>query len=203
MPIRKLFDKNSPYLFFIKFLLCFFVLYFFFPFYQGITGEGGKIYSPFLDHHFNIVRGFTLFLTGCAKFVLQALHYQVYQPNYHTLRISYSGGISVNPSCLGWGVMSFWVAFVFANYGTWKHQLKWMMIGITSICILNITRIVLIAIANPLHWKTLTALDHHQTFNVFSYGCIFILMYLYTSMQKKYEGNRLEPKQQKNKLSAV
>jgi exosortase/archaeosortase family protein len=178
-------------------------LYGFFPLYWAITGEGGKLYSPFLDHYFNIIKGLTTFLTGAARLVLQAFHYTVHQNNYHTLRIEYSKGISVNPSCLGWAVMSFWVAFVFANGGIWKHKLKWMMYGIASICILNITRIALIAAATHLRWKTIASLDHHQLFNVFSYCCIFILMYLYTRVQKKYEGNKLKPKQQKNKLSAV
>jgi exosortase/archaeosortase family protein len=196
MVLNKLLDKNAPYLFFIKFLLCFFILYFFFPFYWGITGAGGRIYSPFLDHHFNIIRWLTSFLTGSARLFLEALHYSVYQKDYHSLRIGYGGGVNVNPSCLGWGVMSFWVAFVYANMGGWKHKLKWTIIGIASICILNITRITLIALAIHLRWHTITALDHHQTFNIFSYGCIFILMYWYTRVQKQYEGTRYKQKKQ-------
>lgn len=196
-------SKSSPYLFFIKFLLCFFILYLFFPFYRGITGVGGKMYSPFLDHHLNLVRGFSSFLTGCAKLILLALNFEVHQPDYHTLQIGYSSGIRVNPSCLGWGVMSFWAAFVYANYGSWKHKLKWMIYGILSICILNITRIALIAVATHLQWTPITSLDHHQTFNVFSYCCIFILMYLYIRFQKKYEGNIHRNKQQTNKLSSI
>lgn len=188
MHLKSLTDKNSPYLFLIKFLVSFFILYLFFPFYRGITGAGGKIYSPFLDHHVNIIRWFTGFLTGAARFILEALHYPVYQKDYHSLRIGYAGGVNVNPSCLGWGVMSFWVAFVYANPGAWKHKLRWIMIGIASVCILNITRIVLIVLAIHWRWHTITALDHHQTFNIFSYGCIFILIYWYIRFQKKYEG---------------
>lgn len=203
MLLHKLYSKASPYLFFIKFLLSFFILYLFFPFYWGLTGIGGTLYSPFLDHHLNVIKGLTVFLTGCAKYILEALHYTVKQPNYYTLRIGYSRGINVNPSCLGWGVMSFWVAFVFANYGSLKHKLKWTLLGITSICILNITRIVLIAVASHLHWKTITSLDHHQTFNVFSYGCIFIFMYLYISFQKKYEENLIQHQQQNKKITTV
>jgi len=195
--------KSSPYLFFIKFLSCFFILYSFFPFYWGVTGKGGKMYSPFLDDHFNIIKGLTGFLTGAARFFLQALQYHTYQNNYHTLRIGYSRGISVNPSCLGWGIMSFWIAFIFANSGGWRYKAKWMIIGTSSICILNITRIALIAVAAHLHWKTITSLDHHQTFNIFSYGCIFILMYLYIRAQKKYEGIEIRRKEQTGKVSEV
>jgi exosortase/archaeosortase family protein len=161
------------------------------------------MYSEFLDHHLNLVKGLTGFLTACSKWVLEVLSYNVYQSNYHTLRIGYSGGISLNPSCLGWGVISFWIAFVFANAGARKHKLKWMLAGIASICILNISRIVLIVLSSHLGWKTITSLDHHQSFNVFSYFCIFIFMYWYIRVQKKYEGIDLKHKQQKNKLSAV
>ncbi len=199
----KLLYQKSPYLFFIKFLGCFFILYASFPFYWGITGKGGKMYSAFLDNHFNIIKGLTGFLTGAARSVLEALHYTVNQSNYHTLRIGHSAGVSVNPACLGWGVMSFWIAFVFANNGGWKHKLKWMICGTVFICILNIIRIALIALASHLHWKTITSLDHHQAFNVFSYGCIFILMYLYTRVQKKYEGIEFKRKQEKNSLSTI
>ncbi len=158
---------------------------------------------PFLDHHLNLVKGLTGFLTVCSKWVLDTLNYTVHQPNYHTLQIGYSGRISVNPSCLGWGVMSFWIAFVFANSGSWKHKLKWMITGVASICILNITRIVLITMANHLHWKNVTSLNHHETFTIFSYGCIFILMYLYTRAQKKYEGIEIRQKEQTGKVSEV
>ncbi|MDB5248352.1 MAG: hypothetical protein JWQ40_2746 [Segetibacter sp.] len=190
MNLRKeLPDRKSPFLFLIKFLLSFALLYYFFPFYRGITGPGGTFYSSFLDTYLNLVKGLTTFLTSTSKFLLEAFHYTVNQKNYHTIRIDHSNGISVNPSCLGWGVMSFWVAFVFANSGTWKHKFKWMSFGIVSIMILNITRITLIALANHHKWKTITSLDHHQTFNVFSYGCIFLLIYWYISLQKKYEGS--------------
>lgn len=195
--------KTSPYLFFIKFLTCFFILYFFFPFYWGVTGIGGKIYSPFLDAHLNIIKWLTRFLTGAARFFLEALQYTVYQKNYSSLRIGHTAGVNVNPSCLGWGVMSFWVAFIFANSGDWKHKLKWMVIGIASICILNITRIILITLAIHLRWRTITSLDHHQAFNIFAYGCIFILMFWYTKVQKKYEGIDYKQKQKRSPVSTI
>lgn len=199
----KLLDKKSPYLFFIKFLAGFFILYLFFPFYQGITAIGGKMYSPFFDHHLNIIKGLSRFLTGAAKIFLEAIDYNVYQKNYYSLRIGDTGGIDVNPSCLGWGVMSFWIAFVFANNGRWTYKLKWMIAGIASICILNITRIALIALALHLRWKTITSLDHHQTFNIFSYGCIFILMYWYARIQKKYEVIEFKQKAPINIISTL
>lgn len=199
----KLFDKKSPYAFLIKFLLCFFILYFFFPFYRGITGAGGKLYSPFLDSHFNIIRWLTGFLTGASRLMLEALHYPVYQKNFHSLSIAHTVGVNVNPSCLGWGVMSFWIAFVFANKGTLKHKLKWMFSGIFFICLLNIARITIITLAIHLHWQTVVSLDHHTAFNILSYTCIFIVMYWYLNIQNKYEETAYKRKQQTNKISTI
>ncbi|HEX8355877.1 MAG TPA: exosortase/archaeosortase family protein [Segetibacter sp.] len=196
-------DTKSPYWFIIKFLLCFFVLYFFFQFYFGVTGKGGRFYSPFLDAHLNFIKGLTGFLVVPSKYVLQVLDYDVVQNNYHTLRIGHSRGISVNPSCLGWKVMSFWVAFVFANAGTWKHKLKWITAGLCAIIVLNITRIVLITLANHHKWKPITSLDHHDTFNVLSYGCIFISMFLYVRAQKKYEAIQFYEQPEKRTISSV
>ena len=183
----KLLDKKAPYLFFIKFLSCFFILYFFFYFYWGVTGKGGAMFSPSLAENFNIIKGLSSFLTFSAKQVLELFSFNVHQMNFHTLRIDYSKGISVNPDCLGWGVMSFWVAFVFANPGRLQHKSIWMALGLTSVVLLNITRIVLIAISNHRHWKTISPLDHHQTFNILAYGFIFLLMYAYIRVQKKHE----------------
>jgi len=182
------------------------MLYFFFPFYRGLTGVGGTLYSPFLDNHLNLVRGITRFLTFSARSLLEMLGYDVFQKDYRSLRIDYSRGIVVNPSCLGWAVMSFWVAFVFANNGTWKHRTKWIIVGISSICIVNVTRIALIALANHLHWKTITSLTHenlHDSFNIFSYGCIFILMFIYVRVQKKYEGVDFKREQESHTLSPI
>ena len=99
--------------------------------------------------------------------------------------------------------MSFWAAFIFANAEGPKNKFKWIITGIAFICILNITRIILIALATHLHWKTITSLDHHQTFNILSYGCIFILMYLYINAQKKYNRAKRKYRQQDNKLSTI
>lgn len=201
--MKKYLDKNSPYHFIVRFLLCFFVLYFFFPFYKGVIGKGGNFHSPFFENHFNVVKGLTSFLTTSAKFLLETLGYELHQRDYQSLRISHSKGIIVNPSCLGWSVMSFWVAFVLANRGKLKHKLKWITIGIISILLLNITRITLITIANHLNWAPVTSLDHHQTFNVASYVCIIILIWWYIRMQKKYERTHLVGKQSKHAFSAI
>src|SRR3954470_9281818 len=109
--------KTSPYYFIARFLACFLSLYLFFILYRGITGEGGRVYSSFLRHHVNLVEGLTALLTTSAAWLLKVGGYEVVQPDYHLLRIAGSAGVAVNPSCLGWAVMSFWSALVLADKG--------------------------------------------------------------------------------------
>lgn len=184
---KKYLNNQAPYSYLIRFSLLFIFLYFSFPFYRGITGEGGMIYSSFVAKYLNLITGLTSLLTNAAKTILQALDYTVSQKNYHTLRIMNSRGISVNPSCLGWGVMSFWAAFVIADSTSFFFKIKWLIIGLVSILLLNIVRIVLIALANHLHWNFITTLDPHQTFNFFSYCLLFILILIYLKIQKKHQ----------------
>ena len=201
--IKNVLNEGSPYSFIIRFLSFFLFLYFFFPFYRGLIAPGGTFYSSFLEENFNIVTGFTKVLTHSAKLILQVAGYDVILRDYHSLRIGYSRGISVNPSCLGWAVMSFWTAFVFANDGTVKHKAKWASLGITVIVLLNIIRIALIALANHLKWSTITSLDHHMTFNIASYACIIILVAVYIRIQKKYERTYIATKQTARLLSTI
>jgi exosortase/archaeosortase family protein len=184
---------RSPLLFLTRFLTCFFLLYLFFPLYRGLIGAGGRVYFSFLDDHCNLVEGFTSFLIGSAKFLLQSAGYDLVQKNYHSLQIAGSRGISVNPSCLGWAVMSFWFAFVFADHRPVKDRFIWIAGGLAAIIALNISRISLIALANHLQWARVTSMDPHLAFNVVSYVCIIILICLYLRTTK-HESNDLRTK---------
>ncbi len=179
--------RRSPYLFFFRFILMFLILYFFFFFYWGLTGVGGRIYSDFLAHHANLIKGFSHLLTKIASVLLNTFGYETIMRDSNTLRIGSSRGVAVNPSCLGWGVISFWLAFVYANEGNVIHKTKWMLAGFLTITGINTIRIALIVLANHLNWGVITHLDHHQTFNIASYGCVFVLMFFYVKVQKKYE----------------
>lgn len=199
---KQIAENISPYLFFIRFCLLFVILYLFFPFYWGIIGPGGKIYSSFLAENFNIIKGFSSFLTGSARLLLNALGYDSFQRQYNALRIGHSRGVVVNPSCLGWAVLSFWTAFVYANSGTVGHKLKWILTGCITITFINIVRIALIVLANHLNWSFIIHLDHHKTFNIASYGCMFVFMFFYIKRQKKYERMNIDLQSAKNFTTA-
>lgn len=159
--------------------------------YRGLVGQGGMLYSSFLDHHLNIITGLSEFLTSSSNVILEIFQYSTFQRNYYSLKITNSPGIIVNPSCLGWGVMSFWAAFTLAHISSLSFKVKWLLIGIVAIIILNISRIILIVLANHHKWNFISSLDHHLTFNIFSYLFIFLLIVFFIKHLKKYE--MLEP----------
>jgi exosortase/archaeosortase family protein len=163
----------------------------------GLVGKGGRFYSPFIFDHLNFIHAFSSFLTNSAYYLLEIIGYNSVMNNFHTLRIENSRGVVVNPSCLGWGVMSFWIAFVSANTGTFRRKLKWIAVGLAAILSLNIFRIALIALANHHQWDAVTSLDHHTSFNIASYSCIFLLLYIFIKNQKQIESSYYTPARSK------
>ncbi len=88
-------------------------------------------------------------------------------------------------SCLGYGVTSFWIAFVFANNGSWKRKWVWMTGGALALWIINVLRIGLVLVANNKNWGVPLGLNHHTWFNMVAYMLIFILIYFYDRSLKQ------------------
>ncbi len=159
-----------------RFLIVFAVLSVGFYGYVGIVSPGGKGYSPFLDQYANIPDWATYFISKSAKGILTLLGYEVFQRRPDNITIAGSKGVTILWACLGFGVMSCWVAFVTAHKAAATFKGKWVAIGLSLITLLNIVRIAMIALANHHHWTAFQALDPHQTFNIASYVLILGLM---------------------------
>jgi exosortase/archaeosortase family protein len=106
--------------------------------------------------------------------------------NDYTLAMDGSGvGVRMVYSCIGYGVMSFWAAFVFANKGSWQKKTGWILGGLTALWIINILRVGLLLLATHKHWPIPFSWDHHTWFNIFAYALIFIMIYFYDRSNKK------------------
>lgn len=158
-----------------RFLLIFLIIHFLFYAYIGILSPSGKTYSPFLNRYANIPAWFTYFICKSAKGLLQLMGYSVYQKAANNVTISGSRGINIIWACLGFGVMSFWTAFIAAHKATIKYKSKWIAIGILLITGINILRIALIALGFHHNWKAFNAIEPHFAFNVVSYIAIIAL----------------------------
>lgn len=105
--------------------------------------------------------------------------YEAYQSTDIYLRLVGGGGVQLVYSCLGYGVTSFWLAFVFANTGSWKKKLLWMIGGAALLYIINVIRISLTLLGNSQKWHFPFGWDNHTWFNVVAYGGIFLMMWVY------------------------
>jgi len=156
---------------------------------MGITAPG-NYYSEFLDQHLNYIRGFRVLLISISAAVLRFFGYEVFTSDT-TLHALDAGGINVVYSCLGFGVMSFFVAFVIAwPERSLKSKLLFIPAGLILIQALNIVRFILIT----LFWRTSSlrsVVDHHILFNFVLYAILLASIYFWIS---KNERNGLSAK---------
>jgi exosortase/archaeosortase family protein len=162
-------------------IFCF--LYFGTLFIVGSGVEGGSFYFPWVYKHFYYLDVLRDFILRQADFVLELLGYETRRTSIAVLRIG-RHGISLNDACLGYGLMSFWIAFVVSDIGPFKKKVKWLLIGLISLNIINVLRVCLIILAGHHKWVELPTIDHHMMFNIAAYILIFIMIYFYSKNNK-------------------
>lgn len=148
----------------------------------GITAPGG-IYVSWADEHLNYIRSWRNFDIKTTCWLLKLLGHQVYADGQSVLVPGYAG-FKLVYSCLGYGVMSFFVAFTLAFPKNWKSKALIILSGLLLIQTLNILRFTLIA----LLWKKplISQLpDHHSIFNMIIYLVIITILYLWTKPRKE------------------
>jgi exosortase/archaeosortase family protein len=158
--------------------LCFFVFYFGIKGFIGITAKGGY-YNAFLDEHANFVVWYRNFLFTGTKIILQTFGYTANVLSEFVIQINGSNKVVLIYSCLGYGVISFWIAFVISNEGSLLNKMLWIIGGITAFSVLNMCRIAIILIANYKNYTPALPIDHHALFNICSYILIGFFMYVY------------------------
>jgi exosortase/archaeosortase family protein len=169
--------QNPSLRFVILFLGLFFLLYYFNIFYMGIAAPG-NYYVPFLAEHLDYISGFRNLLISISAGILRIFGYQVFTSET-TLHAYDAGGITVVYSCLGFGVMSFFVAFVLAWPEKNMNSKLWFIpTGLILIQVLNIARFIMIT----LFWRTSpyrSWIDHHTLFNFILYVVLLAAIYFW------------------------
>ena len=145
-------------------------------------------YSSFIATYLNFIDPLRHSLLYGAKGFLSLLGHSAYLFDNYTLAMQGSG-VRMVYSCIGYGVMSFWIAFVVANKGNWKKKLTWIIAGLTDLWCINVLRVALLLLAANKHWTIPFGWDHHTWFNIFAYALIFTLIYFYDRSNKKLNTN--------------
>ncbi|MDF3079254.1 MAG: glycosyltransferase [Sphingobacteriaceae bacterium] len=180
-------SRNPAMVFAVTFVVLFCLLYYFNELYIGITSPGGN-YSPWLDKHLNYIRGFRHLLLDISSFVLSALGFEAVTDDTHLWVRGHSGIVLVY-SCLGFGVMSFFTAFVLAWPKSWKEKAWFLPAGLVLIQALNILRFIVISIFyNRASMNGL--IDHHDLFNIILY--FILLSVIYWWVNRKVKGGGLK-----------
>jgi len=147
--------------------------------YVGLTTGGGRIYSSFLGQYANFPFWLSAFVAKCAGVLLQVAGYPVHQNSPANITITGSRGVNIAWGCLGVGAISLWIAFVAAHRCKAKYKLKWILPGIAVIFVLNILRIMMIALSNHYNWAYIRHFNAHSSFNILTYGVIVLLMIVF------------------------
>ncbi|RYZ28514.1 MAG: hypothetical protein EOP49_41395 [Sphingobacteriales bacterium] len=161
-----------------RFLGSFLVLYFGTLLIIGLSSKD-HYYSSFVARYLDFVTPLRWSLLHASDAAVRLLGYQTSYQDDYTLAIDGGRGIRIVYSCVGYGVMSFWAAFIIANYGNIGTKIKWLLSGWMILWSINVLRISLLLLADVRNWGMPLGLDHHTLFNVAAYGAIFFLIYVY------------------------
>ena len=189
----KPFTKNNSFaIYLVKFLGVFCLLYFGTLAVIGLAAPG-KYYSSFIDHHLDYVNWIKNSLIYTTGFILSLFHIQTYTEPGFIIRFVGGRGVVIAMSCVGYGVYSFWAAFVIANNGTFLKKMRWAILGVLALWFINVIRITLFLVAINRGWPMPLGIDHHTWFTIFAYLLIFILIWLYDKSLKQDERMLTKP----------
>lgn len=177
-------DKNSklPALKFVVMFPTLFLLFYYVNIaFIGLTTPGGY-YSEHLDQYFNYINAWRKFNISGTAHLLRVLGYEVTTQEIRLHVIGRSGFILVY-SCLGYGILSVYAAFIMTYPKPLREKLINLTAGIIAFQLLNMLRLSLVA----LYWKPspmLFNLDAHDLFNYITYSLILCAGYYWLNTDK-------------------
>ncbi len=176
--------KTRGFKYIFRFLFLFAGLYTFHQFYIGLVAPGGSFYSPFCANHLNYIAWLRSLILHGSNVVTHLFGMNTFVDPPFKLRVINGSHVFMGYDCIGFGVMSFWMAFVFANHEPFVKKSLWCIYGLVGIFIINCMRVALVLAAFQYQWKAFMLIDHHTLFNITAYIVLFMLIFLYTRASK-------------------
>ena len=177
---------------FLRFIIIFAVVfagcYYGALFITGIAVPGGS-YSPFMEKYFNVTAWLRSSLMYGTKLFLNIFGTETYRESEYVLRATGGKGIRLVYGCLGFGVMSFWTAYISATVANVSKKIGWFFGGLFLIWFINIIRLSMVLQAQISNWHFPFGWDHHTWFNITSYLVIFVMMYFFERSLKDVKRN--------------
>ncbi len=169
--------KKGIWIYLAKFLLVFCLLYFGTLGVIGLAAPGGW-YSPLIARHLDYVSWIKSSLVNVTGFILSLFHIATKKEPGFLIRFVGGRGVYIAMSCVGYGVYSFWIAFVVAKREILEKD-SWIISGVLALWFINVIRITLFLTAINKGWPMPLGIDHHTWFNIFAYLLIFFMIWLY------------------------
>ena len=186
--------KNSFIQFLLLFAAVFLLCYFGALFITGLSVKGNMYNAP-VAKYFNIAGWLRTSLIVGTKLFISLFNIETVRTNDYVLLIPGANSIRIVYSCLGFGVMSFWVAYIIATAGPVRTKSFWLFGGLFIIWFINTVRISMVLLAGYKGWKFPFGWDHHSWFNIAAYGSIFCMMYFFDrtiNKNKMHEGRSIK-----------
>lgn len=144
----------------------------------GLAAPGGY-FSPFVAHYLDYVSWIKISLIKATGFILSLCNVATHTEPGFLIRINGGRGVFIAMDCVGYGVYSFWIAFVAANTGTLPRKITWIISGLLILWLINVIRITLFLVAINKGWPMPLGIGHHTWFTLVAYGMIFIFIWCY------------------------
>jgi len=170
--------QNPFLIYLLKFAGIFCVVYFGTLLVSGLAAPVGW-YSPFVHQYLDYVSWLKNSLIGGTKFILSIFSIPTYREPGFALTYPHGKAVIIALDCVGYGVYSFWIAFVAANKGKLGKQLIWILGGLLALWFINVVRITLVLVAINKNWAMPLGIDHHTWFTICAYLLILLMIWLY------------------------
>jgi exosortase/archaeosortase family protein len=178
----------------IKFLMLFIAFYLSCYAVIGLSSPG-NFYLPFVQHHLDFISVLRNFILKGAQLLLFIFHIQSSVGRY-TLQVLNGHVVRMVYSCIGYGLLSFWWAFILSISLKIKQKIILIVLGSLFILFCNIIRISLLAYSNCIINLHLN-IEQHTAYNLIIYTLLCIMCYAaarYSVKEKDMKNNKLKTK---------
>lgn len=183
-----MYKNKKLWIYLLKFIAVFCLCYFGTLAIIGLASPVGY-YSPFTAKYLDYVSKIKISLMSATGFILSLFSIRTHTEPGFLIRINGGQGVIIAMSCVGYGVYSFWIAFVTANNGKFGKKILWIVSGLLALWFINVIRISLFLVAINKGWPMPLGIDHHTWFTIASYLLIFLLIFLYDRSFKAHKLN--------------
>jgi exosortase/archaeosortase family protein len=115
-----------------------------------------------------------------SKFILEHLGYVVFTGIERVIGVDGTGGLWIGDNCNGITLFARFAIFILAYRGPIKTKIIFVSLGILTIELLNVLRVITLAILDT-HSRAWTEFNHTYTFNILIYAYIFSLWMLWVN----------------------